>query len=390
MDLRLRYETARLMQQEFYDFTEFARAGMKFLGFDITPMQLDIAEFMDTGPDLLMVQAQRGEAKSTIAALKAVHALILDPRSRILIVSAADDKASEIATLIYRIINTWDILAYLRPDTSAKDRDSATKFDVHYALKGIDQSPSVTTVGIFANLPGRRADLIIADDIESPKNSGSPREREKLIAATREFSAICTHGRIMYLGTPQSKDSIYNTLPARGYTVRIWTGRFPNAESLPRYGNMLAKFITDRLERDPSLGTGGGLDGTLGKPADPYRFNEEDLLAKELEWGVEGFALQYLLDTSLADMANQQLRLEDLIVADFDQNTVPEVIHWRSNPDNKVELPDTFPLPRVSMYHGVVTRNTEWVALPTALRQMYIDPAGEPLPALNSLNSVNP
>ena len=46
MDLELRIKTALYMREVWTDFGEFAAAGMKYLGFPITPMQLDIADYM--------------------------------------------------------------------------------------------------------------------------------------------------------------------------------------------------------------------------------------------------------------------------------------------------------------------------------------------------------
>src|SRR5690606_16426770 len=240
MDLLRRFEIAQFMREEWADFRHFAEAGMQFLGFDITDMQLDIAHFMDVGPRLSMVMAQRGEAKSTLASLKAVHSLIMDPKTRVLIISAGEDKANEVASVVIKLIMHWDILEYLRPDRKMGDRTAADEFDVHYSLKGIDQSPSVACIGITANLQGRRADLLIPDDIESTKNGLTVTQRTQLLALTREFTSINTHGKILYLGTPQTKDSIYNTLPGRGFTLRIWPGRYPTNDELEKYGDRLA------------------------------------------------------------------------------------------------------------------------------------------------------
>src|SRR5699024_3045273 len=102
-------------------------------------------------------------------------------------------------------------------------------FDVHYALKGIDKSPSIACLGVTASLQGYRADLLIPDDVESTKNGLTATQRANLLRLTQEFAAITADSaaRIVYLGTPQTKDSIYNTLTQRGYTVRVWPGRFP-------------------------------------------------------------------------------------------------------------------------------------------------------------------
>lgn len=376
MDNKLRFAHAALVAEQYTDFRDFAMDGMRFLGFDTTDMQADIAEFMQQGPRLRMVMAQRGEAKSTLAALYAVWRLVQRANCRILVVSAGETQASEVALLIIRLIMSWDILEYLRPDKTAGDRTSVDAFDVHWALKGLDKSPSVACVGITSNLQGKRADLLIPDDVESSKNGLTAVQRGQLLQLTKDFSSICTHGDILYLGTPQTKDSIYNTLPGRGFTVRIWPGRYPTEEEQAKYGERLAPFISERIKADPSLTRGGGLDGTKGQPADPGRYTESALCDKELDQGPEGFQLQYMLDTSLADAARQQLKLENLLVANYDWERLPEVQVYQAAPKYAVQLSQygEFPIALTTMYHPVPT-DCQFVA-PKEAPMMYVDPAG--------------
>ncbi|BAN92357.1 terminase large subunit [Ralstonia phage RSB3] len=375
MDIETRFKHAIIMAEHYADFRTFAADGMVYLGFSLTEIQDDIAEFMQSGPRLRMVMAQRGEAKSTLAALYAVWRLMQKPSTRVLIVSGGETQASEVATLVVRLITTWEIFEYLRPDRSAGDRTSITDgFDVHYALRGvIDKSPSVACVGITAQLQGKRADLLIPDDIETTKNGLTATQRAHLLQLSKEFSSICTEGHILYLGTPQTKDSIYNTLPGRGFTVRIWPGRYPTDEEAEKYGERLAPTIARRAMLNPALRTGGGIDGKRGAPTDPERYNEAALVEKELDQGPEGFQLQYMLDTSLSDAARQQLRLSDLIVANFNWESVPEVIPYRADPSLLVPLPATFPVPQTRMYYAANAQTT-YRKLNDLM--MYVDPAG--------------
>lgn len=374
MDNRQRFMHAAAVAEQYADFRDFAEDGMTFLGFPLTDMQGDISDYMAGGPRLRMVMAQRGEAKSTLAALYAVWRLIQRANCRVLVVSGGEAQASEVATLIIRLITSWDILEYLRPDRQHGDRSSVEAFDVHWALKGLDKSPSVACVGITANLQGKRADLLIADDVETTKNGLTVVQRGQLLVLTKDFSSICTHGDILYLGTPQTKDSIYNTLPARGFDVRIWPGRFPTQDEVEKYGERLAPFLSERIKANPALQTGGGLDGSKGKPADPHRYNEQDLCDKELDQGPEGFQLQYMLDTSLSDAARQQLKLIDLIVANFDHERLPEIIVYQAAPKYLVEMPANFPIPLTKLYHPVPV-DCQFVK-PKEPPMMYIDPAG--------------
>jgi hypothetical protein len=373
MDVQERYAHAELIAEEYSNFQDFAADGMAFLGFDITWEQDDIAQYMANGPQFRMVMAQRGEAKSTLAALYAVWRIVQRCSTRVLVVSGGEKQASEVAFLIIRIITTWEILTYLRPDKTAGDRTSVEAFDVHWCLKGTDKSPSVACVGITANLPGKRADLLIPDDIETPKNSMTVTNRETLLQLSKEFTSICTHGDILYLGTPQTKDSIYNTLPARGFDIRIWPGRYPNNDELEKYGDKLAPSIAERIAADPSLQTGAGLDGTRGKPTDPDRFDEEELIKKEIDKGPEDFQLQHMLDTSLSDAMRQQLKLSNFLVANYDSERIPEITVYQEAPRYLVELPKDFPVHATKMYHPVAVECT--FVKPSIVR-MFIDPAG--------------
>ena len=316
--VHLRLAKLRVLQGHYKHFAVFLRDAMKLLGFAPTWMQYDIANYLQFGPTNLMVQAQRGEAKSTITAIFAVWCLIHDPSHRVLIVSAGSTQANEIATLIQRIILTWDVLECMRPDKNEGDRTSVEAFDVHYSLKGIDKSPSVACIGVTGNLPGKRADLLIADDVESPKNSRTAANRELLLNQTLEFSAICTGkpgfpGRIVYLGTPQTSDSIYNTLPGRGFDVRIWPGRYPTPAQMEHYGPHLAPAIRNRLEADPALAFGGGPLGDEGQPTDPDLFDEAKLQEKLRDRGPSSFQLNYMLNTRLMDAQRFPLKTSHLI-----------------------------------------------------------------------------
>ncbi|ATI16352.1 terminase large subunit [Caulobacter phage Lullwater] len=308
-----RYEELEALQEEYKSFGVFLDDVMAHIGFRVSPLQHDIGKFLEFGPKYIMVQAQRGQAKTTITAAFAVWSLIHDPKHRVLILSAGGRQANEISTLIVRLIMTMDGLECLRPDPTMGDRTSVEAFDVHYTLKGVDKSPSVACVGITGNLQGKRADLLIPDDIESTKNSSTAIMREILLNLTRDFTSICTTGRIIYLGTPQTQDSIYNTLPSRGFTIRIWPGRYPTPEQMDNYGEMLAPTIRQALTMNPALAFGGGMLKDQGQPTDPTYITEEILQGKELDQGPTYFQLQHMLNTKLADALRYPLKPELLI-----------------------------------------------------------------------------
>lgn len=303
-----RWAKLRLIQEEYRRFEDFLVDAMRELGFGVTDQQFDIAAWIAYGPQYLMAQAQRSQAKTTIAAIFAVWALIHNPHYRVLIVCAAGGLATDISTLIVRLIMTMPVLECMRPDKLAGDRTSVEDFDVHHSLKGLDKSASVSCMGIDSNIQGKRADILIADDVESGKNSATPAQRAKIAHITKDFTSINANGRIIWLGTPQTQDSIYNTLPSRGVQIRVWPGRFPTRKQLDNYGPRLAPRLRRMLDEDPSLGTGGGLLGDQGKPTDPQLLDEAALQKKERDQGTPYFQLQHMLSTALTDALRYPLK----------------------------------------------------------------------------------
>lgn len=306
-----------MLQEHYSTFAPFLEDVMTELGFQTSDIQRDIGAWMEYGPQYIMVQAQRGQAKTTIAAAFAVWCLIHSPAHRILIISAGGTQAVEISTLIVRIIETLDVLECMRPDKLAGDRTSVEAYDVHHSLKGLDKSPSVACVGIDSNLQGKRADLLIPDDIESSKNSATPVQRAKLLHLTKDFTSINSTGRIIWLGTPQTMESIYNSLPSRGVHIRIWPGRYPTPTQAEHYKGHLAPLLVRRLALNPGLASGGGLLGDQGQPIDTVILNEEQLQKKEQDQGTPYFQLQHMLNTEMSDALRFPLKPTLLTVMRF-------------------------------------------------------------------------
>ena len=205
----------------------------------------------------------------------------MNPQLKFLVTSASKARSDDFTTFTLRLIREMPLLQCLTPN--ADQRESKIAFDVGPAMP--DHSPSVKSVGIFGQLTGTRADEICADDVEVLNNSDTQLKRDKLAETIKEFDAIIKPGgRITFLGTPQTESSIYNALPERGYKTFIWPARFPDAEQIHAYGDRLAPFILEQIDKHG--------DTLTGKPTDPMRFNELDLLERETSYGRSGFALQ--------------------------------------------------------------------------------------------------
>ena len=300
----------------------------------LNPVQMDILDYLCFGGKYLGIMAQRGQAKTTLAAIVCAFTLMHLPHYRILVFSQNGKRAKEIAGWVIKIFYAIEVLDLLLPDTYAGDRSSIEAFDVHWCFRGDDKSPSVACYSIESGAQGARADLILADDVESLQNSRTSVMREWLMEQSLEFESINQYGRIIYLGTPQSSESIYNMLPSRGYNVRIWPGRYPTPDQLDYYGNRLAPLLRKHIEANPDLQHGGGLDGTLGKPTCPEMYDEETLQEKEIRQGLAKFMLQFMLHTGMSDKDRFKLKLENLIVANFNGGEGPVMPVWLSAPSS--------------------------------------------------------
>lgn len=338
----LRWAEVEALREHYAEFEDFLYDCMtELMGFNCTELQIDIGRFLQSEERYGMIQAQRSQAKSTIVAMFAVWQLIHDCKHRVLIVSAGSEVAAEIANWIIQIIMNWDILECLRPDRQHGDRASSKAFDINWQLKGAEKSPSIACIGITANMQGRRADLLIPDDIESSKNGTTETQRQALEHLSKDFTSICQKGRIMYLGTPQTVDSIYNNLPARGYVIRVWTGRVPTNDEARHYGETLAPYIVKMMD-NPTNQIGGGVDGTRGVPTDPVLLGEESLTSKELDQGSAYFNLQHMLNTELSDELRHPLKAKNLIVMSFGIDKAPGEIVWMPSPEKLIPVDGMF------------------------------------------------
>lgn len=329
----------------------------------------------NNGSRLRMIQANRGLGKTTLCAIYGVFRIIHDPTTRVLIFSAGGKLSKEIANWIIQIIEGLEILHFLMPDKQNGDRASVEAYDVHWALRGAEKAPSVKCLGVDSNAAGSRADVLIADDIESMKNSRTVMMRELLIELTKEFESICQKGDIIYLGTPQFFESIYNGLPARGFVVRVWPARYPNEEQLEAYNGNLAPMLMQRMEDNPELITGYGIDGLQGAPVTPSMFDEELLLEKEVSQGKSKFQLQYMLNTRMADSERYPLKANNLIVMPFSEEQGAKIPIWCNDDRERVDI-DLFSNQGSDKLYGPMNLVGGYEVGKFERSLMYIDPAG--------------
>lgn len=280
-----------------------------------------------------------------------------------MVVSASKDRSDAFTVFVKRLIHEMPILQHLRPDPARGCRDSMILFDVGPAE--ISQSPSVKSVGIKGQMTGSRATRIIADDVETPKNSLTQVQREQLAELVKEFDAILVPGgTIAYLGTPQCEMSIYNVLQTRGYKAKVWPARYPRLDDLVQYNNCLADVVLQPL-----------LEGKVNEldPVDPQRFSHDDLLTREVSYGRSGFALQFMLNTSLSDEERFPLKLRDLVFMDLSSEVGPTKVVWGSAEAQILRDVQNVGLMGDRIY-GPMFHANEWAPYRGSI--MAIDPSG--------------
>lgn len=155
----------------------------------------------------LVLTAFRGAGKSTLVAILCAWRLLCRTDYRILVLSADEGLASRMVTQIRSIIEKHSLTSQLIP----KPASSWSKYSLRVQNNSIWRDDSVVAQGITGNITGMRADLIIVDDVETPKTVISKHSEKSLRQRLSELEYIVTpKGNILLIGTPHSAKSLYN------------------------------------------------------------------------------------------------------------------------------------------------------------------------------------
>ena len=310
-----------------------------------TRAQYAIADYLQSGPKRLQIQAFRGVGKSWITGAFVLWTLFINPEKKIMIISASKERADNMSIFLQKLIIETPWLKHLQPKGD-DSRWSRISFDVSCSPH---QAPSVKSVGITGQLTGSRADLMILDDIEVPGNSMTEFMREKLLQLCTEAESILTpkpDSRIMFLGTPQTTFTVYRKLAERSYKPFVWPARYPRKVS--QYEGLLAPQLVEDIDK-----------GAKKWEVTDDRFDNDDLIEREASMGRSNFMLQFMLDTSLSDAEKFPLKCADLIVTSVNPTTAPESIVWCSDPQNVIKDLPTVGLPGDYFYSPMQLQG-EW------------------------------
>ena len=325
-----------------------------------TRAQYAIADYLQSGPKRLQIQAFRGVGKSWITGAFVLWTLFNDPEKKIMIISASKERADNMSIFLQKLIIETPWLKHLQPK-SDDSRWSRISFDVNCTPH---QAPSVKSVGITGQLTGSRADICVLDDIEVPGNSMTELMREKLLQLCTEAESILTpkdDSRIMYLGTPQTTFTVYRKLAERNYRPFVWPARYP--KDITPYEGLIAPQLQEDLDKGAKSG-----DCT-----DPDRFDNEDLLQRESAMGRSNFMLQFQLDTTLSDAEKFPLKMADLIITSVNPKEAPDNIIWCSDPRNILKDLPTVGLPG-DYFYSPMQMQGEWTKYQETI--CAVDPSG--------------
>ncbi len=216
----------------------------------------------------LLLMVFRNAGKSTLVGLFCAWLLQRDPNLRILVFSAEHGLATRMTRNVRRIVERHPLCAAIRPrGPGGWAQDQIT------VRRSRDlRDPSVLARGLFANVTGARADVIVCDDVEVPNTCDTPAKRAELRARLAELPfVLCPGGTILYVGTPHHYHSIYA------------------AEPRPELGE-------ERPFLDGYRRLVVPVRDAEGRSAWPERFSEEEIARIERESGPARFRSQMLLE----------------------------------------------------------------------------------------------
>lgn len=250
-------------------FEEFFFVWAETQDWKVPKLHTRIIDFLKTSDtwdnDVAVLQVFRGAAKSTIVGVFIVWMLTQDPTLRFLIQSADNETAKKVVADCASIINRHPFAQHLR---SKHNVWQAHTFSV--AGSNDARNHSVVAKGVMSQVTSARADFVIFDDVEVPKNCSNAGMRAKLRKGIAEATHILVPGgKKLYIGTPHTYETLYEEVISQGSaTLKI-----------PLLTNTKGEFPT-----------------MTGRSAWPERFDKEEILKRQKHSQTKGdFLSQYQL-----------------------------------------------------------------------------------------------
>lgn len=186
-------------------------------GWEVPPLHVQVCIWLEQAwrdcEPLLLVMLPRGHAKSTILEIFNAWVYYCDKTLRILHQSESNGTALKTSRGTQNVLRHHPLCVGMLPE----DTGTVEQWWLTGAYARDPRNASMYAMGILSNVTSSRADFIQNDDIEVPKNIGTPEAREKLRFRLGEQVHIAVPGATkLYVGTPHTHESIYDEVKALG------------------------------------------------------------------------------------------------------------------------------------------------------------------------------
>jgi predicted phage terminase large subunit-like protein len=207
-----------------------------------------------------LVELPRDHGKSLQACIRVLWELGRDPGLRVVLACASESTAVQRSHFLRDAVKTNPLVRLVFPHLRAGRPWRTSAFSIHRAAEVI--GPSVTAIGIGAASTGRRADLLVCDDIVDVRALRSRAERERVKTGFHEnlMNLLEPGGRCWNLFMPWHRDDLNSSLKGN-----------------PAFAHF-RRAVGDELE-----------------PVWPERWSRERLAARRQEIGSTAFARGYRL-----------------------------------------------------------------------------------------------
>ena len=154
-----------------------------------------------------LIIATRYSAKSTLTGIYVAWRIYRDPLIKVMLISRGAKLASRMLRSVRKVyIQHCPMLAHLLPTDDCLD--NAEQFQTPQSAALTTGGATLSSFGVSSDLPGYRADLTVADDVEGPSDD-TPEKVSELIEKLNELHMINPTGEKVMLGTYQTEFSVY-------------------------------------------------------------------------------------------------------------------------------------------------------------------------------------
>jgi hypothetical protein len=156
---------------------------------------------------LILAPFGHGKSQSLVIPLIA-YELGRDPQLRVKIVSDSDDNAGQKLISLKRMIESP---SYRRLFPGVRPGGTWTKTALYLQRHGHASDPSVESLSVEGKPLGKRADILVLDDVIDQEAEFSEPIRDKVYSRLTFsfFSRLAPGGRVLAVGTPQHADDSY-------------------------------------------------------------------------------------------------------------------------------------------------------------------------------------